>query len=469
MSHALSEPLPALSADLLRRFDVPGPRYTSYPTADRFVEAFRHTDYERALAQRAQGATVGGKKPLSVYVHIPFCESVCYYCACNKVITKHHERASEYLDALGTEIDMHARLLGGQQGVSQLHFGGGSPTFLSDEELARLMRQLRAVFKVSPESEISIEVDPRTASPLRLECLRGLGFNRISFGVQDFDEEVQKAVHRVQSFKSVQDLMESARALGFESINVDLIYGLPRQSAGSFAKTIAKVRNLRPDRIALYAYAHLPQRFKPQRRIDQNQLPTAIERVAMLSGALSGFIEGGYSYIGMDHFALPEDSLAVAKRQGRLHRNFQGYSTQPDCDLIGLGVSSIGRMGATYSQNAKDLPSYYDSLRQGIFPVVRGLALTRDDLLRRAVIMALMCQGRIEFESVELAHLIVFTEYFRSELAALSPYVEMGLVVQEPEAVQVTAQGWFFVRAIAMVFDRHLQADVARERFSRII
>ena len=469
MSIATTSPSVQLPTELLQRFDVPGPRYTSYPTADRFVEAFTAQDYRRALSQRAEGAQVGGKQPLSLYVHIPFCESVCYYCACNKVITKHHSRAAEYLEVLEAEIKLHEQVLGDPQSVSQLHFGGGSPTFLSDDELARLMTALTRSFRLAPGAEISIEVDPRTADAQRLAHLRKIGFNRISFGVQDFDPDVQKAVHRVQSFESVRDLMLAARELGFESINADLIYGLPKQTPESFARTIAQVSELRPDRIALYSYAHLPQRFKPQRRIDASQLPPPQHRIAMLSGAIAGFLGHDYTYIGMDHFALSGDSLAAAKRQGRLHRNFQGYSTQPDCDLIGLGVSSIGRMGATYSQNAKTLPEYYDAIQQGQFPIVRGLALTRDDLLRRAVIMALMCQGRLEFESVELAHLIKVPEYFRNELAQLQPYVEMGLVSVEPGAVQVSAQGWFFVRAIAMVFDKHLQADRVRERFSRII
>jgi len=459
----------ALPTELLRRFDIPGPRYTSYPTADRFVEAFGPADYLGALRQRAEGAAVGGKTPLSLYVHIPFCESVCYYCACNKVITRQHGKATEYLEALRTEIRLHADAFGTPQAVSQLHFGGGTPTFLSDAELGGLMADIGKAFRIAPAAEVSIEVDPRTVSSARLEALRRMGFNRVSFGVQDFDSEVQKAVHRVQSFEMVRDLMLDARRLGFESINIDLIYGLPKQTPASFARTVAQVGELRPDRIALYAYAHLPQRFKPQRRIDAQQLPPPEDRVAMLSGAIAGFLGHGYAYIGMDHFALASDSLAAAKRQGRLHRNFQGYSTQPDCDLVGLGVSAIGRMGATYSQNAKTLPEYYDAVHQGQFPVVRGLALTRDDLLRRAVIMALMCQGRLEFESVELAYLVNVREYFRTELAELEPFAEQGLVTIEPAAVQVTAPGWFFVRAIAMVFDKHLRADKVRERFSRII
>ncbi|MBX3602621.1 MAG: oxygen-independent coproporphyrinogen III oxidase [Rubrivivax sp.] len=458
-----------LSDDLLRRLDVPGPRYTSYPTADRFVEAFGAAEYRQALRQRAQGAVVGGAPPLSLYVHIPFCESLCYYCACNKIITKHKSRGAEYLELLAQEVDLHTAMLGTHEPVSQLHLGGGSPTFLSDDELAGLMDRLRRSFRVLPNAEISIEVDPRTASRERLRALAAMGFNRVSFGVQDFDADVQAAVHRIQSYESVRDLIAEARALRFESINADLIYGLPRQTPESFRRTIAQVAELRPTRIALYAYAHLPQRFKPQRRIHAEDLPSVEQRIRMLGDALAGFLGNGYVYIGMDHFALPGDALAVAKRQGRLHRNFQGYTTQPDCDLIGLGVSSIGRVGATYSQNAKTLDEYRDALAVGEFPVVRGLALTRDDLLRRAVIMALMCQGRVEYESIEVAYLVNMRETFAAEFERLRPLAEAGLVEIGEQAIQVTATGWFFVRAIAMVFDRHLQADRQRERFSRII
>jgi oxygen-independent coproporphyrinogen-3 oxidase len=404
-----------------------------------------------------------------MYVHIPFCESVCYYCACNKVITRHHERAAEYIEALQREVELHTAVLGEGHAVSQLHFGGGSPTFLSDGELDAVMAMLHRAFRIVPGAEVSIEVDPRTVDAARLAHFARIGFNRISFGVQDFDADVQKAVHRIQPYADVRHVVDSARQLGFESINVDLIYGLPKQTPESFAATVARVCELRPDRIALYAYAHLPSRFKPQRRIDAAELPPPAHRLQMLGGAISGFLGHGYAYIGMDHFALPGDSLAAAKRQGRLHRNFQGYSTQPDCDLIGLGVSSIGRMGATYSQNAKTLPEYYDALRQGQFPTVRGLALTRDDLVRRAVIMALMCQGRVDYESIELSHLVRMKEYFAHELEQLHPLADMGLVTLEDDAIQVTAQGWFFVRAVAMTFDRHLQADRTRERFSRII
>ncbi|MDH4428008.1 MAG: oxygen-independent coproporphyrinogen III oxidase [Acidovorax sp.] len=458
----------AVSPDLLRRFDVPGPRYTSYPTADRFVEAFGQDDYVLALEQRRAG-TVAKALPLSLYVHIPFCESLCYYCACNKIITKHHDRADLYLRYLGREIDLHTAHCGTGQVVSQLHLGGGSPTFLSDDGLRELMAVLRRSFTLVPGGEYSIEVDPRTVNAERLAVLAELGFNRLSFGVQDFDAEVQKAVHRIQPAEQVFSLVDSARSLGFDSVNVDLIYGLPRQTPESFDRTLAQVAQLRPDRIALYAYAHLPERFKPQRRIVSAELPVASAKVAMLSRSLDAFLDAGYVYVGMDHFALPSDALAVAKRQGRLHRNFQGYSTQPDCDLIALGVSAIGRVGATYSQNAKTLEEYYDFLDQGRLPIVRGLALTRDDLVRRAVIMALMCQGEVLFESIEQGWLIDFRQYFASELARLEEMAGQGLVRMNSDGVEVTPMGWFFVRGVAMVFDRYLQADRNRARFSRII
>jgi oxygen-independent coproporphyrinogen-3 oxidase len=457
-----------LTPELLTRYDVTGPRYTSYPTADRFVDAFGVADYEQALAQRREGAAAMAL-PLSLYVHVPFCESLCYYCACNKIITRHHDKAEAYLRYLAREVDLHTRHLGTGQTVTQLHLGGGTPTFLSDVQLRELMAMLRRSFNLAPGGEFSIEVDPRTVDATRLRTLSELGFNRLSFGVQDFDPAVQKAVHRVQPAEQVFGLVEASRHLGFDSVNVDLIYGLPQQTPESFDRTLEQVTRLRPDRIALYAYAHLPERFKPQRRIASAELPSAGAKVAMLSRALAAFQAAGYVYVGMDHFALPNDALAVAKRQGRLHRNFQGYSTQPDCDLIALGVSAIGRVGATYSQNAKTLDEYYDHLDQGRLPVERGLALTRDDLVRRAVIMALMCQGQVQFESIELAWLIDFRSYFAAELEVLAHQQAQGLVEVDNTGIQVTPLGWYFVRGVAMVFDRYLQADRNRARFSRII
>jgi oxygen-independent coproporphyrinogen III oxidase len=457
-----------INPDLLQRYDVPGPRYTSYPTADRFVEAFGEADYIQALEQRREGLA-SKAYPLSLYVHIPFCESLCYYCACNKIITKHHERGGEYLRYLEREVALNIDHLGSGQSVSQLHLGGGSPTFLSDAELAELMTMLRRNFDFVAGGEYSVEIDPRTVTRERLATLAHLGFNRLSFGVQDFEYAVQKAVHRIQPAEQVFDLVAASRELGFESVNVDLIYGLPMQTPETFERTLDQIVKLKPDRIALYAYAHLPERFKPQRRIHAEDLPPAAAKLAMLSSAMRVLMEAGYVYVGMDHFALPTDALAVAKRQGRLHRNFQGYSTQPDCDLIALGVSSIGRVGATFSQNVKTLDEYYDLLNQGRLPVVRGLGLSRDDLVRRTVIMALMCQGNVLFESVELAHLIDFKHYFASELAAISAMQDQGLLTLDESGIQVTPLGWFFVRGVAMVFDKYLQTDRTRARFSKII
>lgn len=457
---------PKLTPQILEKFDVAGPRYTSYPTADRFVEAFADTEFGQALEQRNLS---GRLLPLSLYVHIPFCESLCFYCACNKIVTKRHERSAEYLSYLKKEVDLYVDRLGKGQVISQLHLGGGSPTFFRDEELSELMSLLRDNFQLLPGGEYSIEIDPRTVDTQRLKHLAWLGFNRLSFGVQDFDAEVQKAVHRIQPLEQVADLMVTARELKFESVNVDLIYGLPKQTTESFTQTLAKVISLKPDRIALYAYAHLPERFKPQRRILAAELPSATQKVSMLSNAISTFLSAGYVYVGMDHFALPTDALAIAKRQGRLHRNFQGYSTQPDCDLIALGVSAIGKIGTTYSQNAKTLAEYYDYLNQSRFPVVRGLALTRDDLIRRSVIMALMCQGRLQFESIELSYLIDFKSYFKDELASIAELQNTELVEIDDTSIQVTELGWFFVRGIAMQFDRYLQTDRNRARFSKII
>ena len=457
-----------ISPDLLRRCDLSGPRYTSYPTADRFVEASAAANYVQALEQRRTGAVTMGL-PLALYVHIPFCESVCNFCACNKIITKHHDRAHRYLRYLSGELDLHTAHVGLGQAVSQLHLGGGTPTFLSDDELRALMAMLRRSFSLAPGGDYSIEVDPRTANEGRLSVLAELGFNRLSFGVQDFDPAVQKAVHRVQSTDQVFALVDAARQLRFKSIKVNLIFGLPRQTPESFDKTLAQVTALRPDRVALHAYAHRPERFKPQRRITMLDLPSDPARIAMLERALTVFDAAGYVYLGMDHFVLPADALAIAKRQGRLRRNFQGYSSQPDGDLIALGVSAIGRIGVIYSQNARTLGEYYDHLNQARLPVVRGLALSRDDLLRRAVIMALMCQGELHYESIEPSYLIDFRSYFAPELEALRAQADQGLVSLTDSGIHLRAKGWYFVRELAMIFDRYLQADRKRAQFSKII
>ena len=451
-----------ISADELARFDVSGPRYTSYPTADRFVEAFTAHDYQAALRQASP-------RPLSVYIHVPFCESVCYYCACNKVVTKHHSLAQRYVQYLERELDLVIAQLGANHTVSQLHFGGGTPTFLSDDQLRQCMDMLRVKFNCLPTGEYAIEVDPRTVSQARLQALWDMGFNRLSFGVQDFDPQVQVAVHRVQPFELVQALVQQARAIGFAAINVDLIYGLPRQTPHSFATTLMQVQAIQPDRIAVYGYAHLPTRFKPQRRIHSAELPSAADKLRMLSLALDTLVDAGYDYIGMDHFALPTDALSVAKRQGRLHRNFQGYSTQPDCDVVALGVSAIGRVGRCYSQNAKSLEDYYDALDHHELPVARGMHLNREDLLRRAVIMSIMCNGHIHFDDFNTAYVVDFKQFFSKELERLDALQAAGMVQRTEQGFGVSAKGWYVVRVVAMVFDGYLDHARDSARFSRVM
>jgi oxygen-independent coproporphyrinogen-3 oxidase len=453
----------------LERLHVSGPRYTSYPTADRFVDTYDARDYARAVSASRDGVGTVRSGRLSLYVHIPFCASLCYYCACNKIVTRHPERAAEYLRYLAREADLQAAQAGRARVVTQLHIGGGTPTFLSDDELRELMGMLRRRFEFAPGGECSIEIDPRTVDAARLAKLAELGFNRISFGVQDFDPNVQAAVHRLQPFEQVESLMAQARSIGFESINVDLIYGLPRQTPKSFEKTLLQVQRLRPDRIALYAYAHLPERFKPQRRILSAELPDGAAKVAMLTQSLAALLAAGYLYIGMDHFALPGDALAIAQREGRLHRNFQGYSTQPDCDLVGLGVSAIGHIGNTYSQNARTMEAYCKHLDEGRLPVVRGIVLDRDDQVRRAVIMAVMCQGEVLFDAIGLAWNLEFRRYFETELEQLRTLAEQGLVLLDEDCLRVTTAGWFVVRAVAMVFDRYLRGGRDDARYSRIV
>jgi oxygen-independent coproporphyrinogen-3 oxidase len=457
------------SQELLVKMDRPGPRYTSYPTADRFHEAFGAEQQIQALRQRACDGAGAARMPLSIYVHVPFCESICYYCACNKIVTKDKSKGAAYLEVLSREIDLVVGQLSAREPVTQIHFGGGTPTYLTDEELGSFFELLRSRFDIQNDGEFSIEVDPRTVDAKRLAALRKIGFNRLSFGVQDFDEDVQKAVHRVQPYEQVKELIELSRQTGFQSVNVDLIYGLPKQTVGSFERTIEQVSSLRPDRIAMYGYAHLPARFKPQRRIHDSDLPRGAERLGMLSSAIDRFIANGYRYIGMDHFALPDDPLSVAKRQGLLHRNFQGYSTQADCDLIGLGVSSISKIGATYAQNAKTLEEYTDSVNRGELPIVKGIALSRDDILRRSVIMAIMCHGRLSYESVEIAHLIDFRSYFAQELEDLKRFEIEGLLTIQSDGFELTELGWYFVRSVAMAFDQYVRRDQTREKFSKVI
>ena len=451
---------------LIRRYDVSGPRYTSYPTADRFVEAFGDAELKQWLAKRNIG---GINQPLSAYVHLPFCESICYYCGCNKVVTRDHGRSAKYIKYLEKELALLAPLLGANNSICQLHWGGGTPTFLSRDEMSWLMAALDAHLKRSANFECAIEVDPRHSPPGTMEFLAKLGFNRVSLGVQDFDADVQKAVHRIQPEEMTRRVVAEARAHGFRSVNFDLIYGLPKQSLDSFNRTLDRVIELAPDRIALYSYAHLPTIFKPQRRIMPADLPSPEAKLQILTLAIGRLTRAGYVYIGMDHFARPDDDLALAQRQGRLQRNFQGYSTYPESDLIGLGISAIGRIGPTYYQNQKRLDDYYARLDDGRLPVVRGLELSADDLVRRAVIQALACHFRLSIESIEDAYLINFREYFAAEMKDLRRMQEEGLVDLTAEWISVTPRGRLLVRIICMVFDRYLREAQARANYSRVI
>ena len=455
---------------LIRNYDVSGPRYTSYPTADRFVEAFGEGSLRHWLGRRVPG---GPAHPLSLYVHVPFCDTVCYYCGCNKVVTRDHGRAAKYIKYLGREIALTAAQLGerGQPGrrYSQLHWGGGTPTFLAREEMQALLGLIDAQFERVPGAELSLEVDPRRVEPGRMAFLGALGFNRLSVGVQDFDARVQHAVHRVQSVEETRRVIDEARANGFRSVNLDLIYGLPLQTLGGFNETLDKVLEISPERIALYSYAHLPALFKPQRRIHEADLPTPEAKLQILTLAIGRLTRAGYLYIGMDHFAKPGDELAVAQGQGRLQRNFQGYSTQAGSDLLGFGASAIGSIGSSYYQNAKDLPAYYAALEDGRLPVWRGIELTADDLVRRAVIQSLICNFRLSMESVELSWLIDFRRYFAAEMQDLRRLADDGLVELQPDWIVITPQGRLLVRAVCMVFDRYLRERRRRTSYSKVI
>lgn len=456
----------------LRQFDVNGPRYTSYPTADRFDERFNADRYQQYLEQRG-GARVGGggasQNALSLYVHLPFCPSVCYYCACNKVITKDHSRSARYLHYVAKEIAMQRELLTGSDEVVQLHWGGGTPTFLSSSEMRFLMAAIRGHFQLLADGEYSIEVDPRGVDAARVELLAELGFNRMSIGVQDFDERVQRAVHRLQSESETAQLIQVARAAGFKSVSLDLIYGLPHQSVESFTRTVERVLEMAPDRVSIYNYAHLPHVFKTQRRIVEADLPNVETRIEILAQAIHSMTAAGYVYIGMDHFAKPDDELAIAQRQGRLHRNFQGYSTHADCDLLAFGISAIGKLGWSYVQNVKTLEEYYARLERGHLPVYRGIELNADDVLRRSVIQALMCHFELSIESIELAHLIRFREYFAPELSRLEVMQAAGLLRIDDQWLSVLPAGRFLIRVIAMVFDRYLSANQPRASYSKVV
>ena len=456
--------------DLIRRLDKNGPRYTSYPTADRFVEEFNAESYANWVAKREIG---GISRPLSLYVHLPFCNTLCFYCACNKIITKDRSKAEKYVRYLIKELALQVELLGEGQRVEQLHWGGGTPTFLSDDLMRELMDAIRAHFKLVENGEYSIEIDPRKVSDQTIALLGELGFNRISIGVQDFDSLVQRAVNRIQSEEETLQVIRAAHANGFKSVSIDLIYGLPKQNLPGFKATLDKVIAADPDRISIYNYAHLPTMFKPQRRILEQDLPEPQVKLDILSLAVKTLTDAGYVYIGMDHFAKPGDELAVAQRQGRLHRNFQGYSTHADCDLVALGVSAIGKIGPTYSQNFRDLEGYYDALDRNQLPIMRGMELDADDLVRRAIIHALTCHFEIYKKSFSISYLIEFDRYFATELNELCEYEREGLLKLTPEWISVTPKGRMLIRNICMVFDKYLRTRLRTRleqvRYSKVI
>lgn len=451
-------------SDLIGRFDVPGPRYTSYPTADRFTDAFDATAWAGHLKNNVSGAA-----GLSLYFHIPFCSTICYYCACNKIITKDRSLSARYLDYLGCEMAMQAALIEAPRKVVQMHWGGGTPTFLSADEIRRLMGMIREHFTLQTGGEFSIEVDPRKVSSEVVALLASEGFNRMSIGIQDFDPVVQRAVNRIQSVEETRSVLDAARQNGFGSISVDLIYGLPHQNIARFDKTLDTVLTMQPDRLALYNYAHLPTRFMPQRRINAEDIPPPDEKLQILELAIERLDAAGYVYIGMDHFARPDDELAVAQREGCLQRNFQGYSTHSECDMLAFGVSSISKAGGAYSQNERELDAYYAALDAGHLPVMRGWPLSEDDQLRNGIIQTLMCQFALSYPAVEAQYGIHFATYFDEELKALRELADAGLIVQGLDSLTVTDAGRMLVRIVAMVFDRHLREDQQQRRYSRVI
>ena len=462
------EQLVKFNTELIKRYDVAGPRYTSYPTAVQFMEGFDADAYARF--------TTGSNnelipKPLSLYVHLPFCHSLCYYCGCMKKVTRHEQQGQRYLDLLLREVAMQGELFDHDREVVQLHFGGGTPTYHDDEQLKKLMSILGRHFSLSEDDsrEFSIEVDPRTIAHERLANLAEMGFNRISLGVQDIEPRVQEAVNRIQDPESTLKMVEDSRGLGFNSVSIDLIYGLPLQTVESFSRTIDTVVAARPDRLAVYNYAHLPHIFRAQRMIDAKDIPSPETKLQLMELTIDKLTSLGYVYIGMDHFALPDDELTVAQREGGLQRNFQGYSTRRECDLVGLGVSAIGKVGDCYAQNLKDIPTWQSVVAEGKLPIWRGISLTTEDRLRRSVIESIMCHGEVKFETYESNFAIDFHDHFALELSQLEQLEKDGLIEMGNDEFRATPEGRLLLRAIAMVFDEYLQAAQSEPKFSRVI
>lgn len=454
-------------ADLIRRYDTAGPRYTSYPTAVAFG-AFTEDEYKAHVYMSNEDPI---PLPLSLYFHIPFCDTVCFYCACNKIATKDRSLSEKYLTYLFREIEMQAKLYDSDRMVEQLHWGGGTPTFLNHDEMRALMEKTRQHFSLytGDDCDYSIEIDPRSVTPETIGVLREIGFNRFSLGVQDVDERVQVAVNRIQPIEQTRAVIDACRAYGAKSISVDLIYGLPFQTVDSFRQTLDTIIALSPDRISVFNYAHMPNLFKPQRRINEADLPSAETKLQIMQLAVEHLTGAGYEYIGMDHFAKPDDELAIAQRNGTLHRNFQGYTTHADCDLVGMGVSSISSVAECYSQNAKTLDEYYAALDSGHFPVIKGLTLDEDDVLRRYIIQQLACHFELDFTQVERLFKLEFADYFARELEMLQPMAEDALLQFTTTGLAVTPRGRFLIRNICMVFDVSLRKQTVQQRFSRVI
>jgi len=452
--------------DLIKKYDQAGPRYTSYPTAPMFHEGINGDVYAETLKKAGK---VDG--PLSIYIHIPFCNTVCYYCGCNKIATRQYERAEPYLQLLLKEIDLVADRVGNKRPVTQLHLGGGTPTFLNDDQMRRLLTHLHKRFNFVPDDagEYGIEMDPRECTEDTVKTLREVGFNRMSMGVQDFDADVQKAVNRIQSYEETLRVLNDARANGFKSMNIDLMYGLPLQTVETFDQTLSTIIEFSPDRIALFNYAHLPHMFMPQRRINEEQLPSPQQKLDILEHSIKRLLDAGYEFIGMDHFGKPDDELTIAQREGKLYRNFQGYSTHSDCDLIGIGLTSIGYVGGSFFQNAKEMDAYSAAIESDHFSVFRGYTLTEEDHLRRHVIMRLMCDFSLNFADTEKLFNINFNEHFADAIADLKPMQEDGLVELQNNRLDVLPAGRMLIRNIAMLFDEHLRKKQEEVRYSKVI
>lgn len=453
--------------DLIAKYNVKGPRYTSYPTAPEWKESFGDAEALEALASNDRARR---NVPLSLYVHVPFCVKLCYYCGCNKIITQNPEIVERYVEALDREVARVAAQLSDDRQVVQIHWGGGTPTHLTPDQIRRVFGSLTSRFQLAPEAEVSIEVHPTVTTFEQLATLRALGFNRLSMGVQDFDPEVQQAVNRLQTYELTRDLIAEARRLGFFSVNVDLMYGLPLQTVEKFAQTLAKIHTLAPDRVALFNYAHLPHQIPGQRLIPDASIPTADVKLNLFEQAIDSFVQAGYRYVGMDHFARPDNELATALGDRTLRRNFMGYTTMADSDLVSFGVSSISDLDTVYMQNHKGIKEYFAAAEADQIPVQRGMRLTADDRLRRDVINRLICHCHLDKREIERLHGIDFDQTFATELAELVPLAEDGLVVLAADHLEVTPRGQILLRNICMPFDAYLRRMAPEERkFSRTV